>query len=57
MALYLYSHLRLRGVDSDSTFFFALSVIFYKANLLSGNAVDVHSVSRLPVSNLGDVAE
>ena len=44
MELYLYFHIRLHGVDRNSTFF-TLSVIFHKAGVLSGNAVDVHSES------------
>jgi len=39
MELYLYSHIRLHGVERDSTFF-TLSVILYKAGSLSGTAVD-----------------
>ena len=46
MELYLYFHIRLHGVDRNSTFF-TLSVIFHKAGVLSGNAVDVHSESTL----------
>ena len=45
MELNFYSDIRLHGVYRGQYFFFTLSVIFYKAGLLSSNAVGVHSVS------------